>query len=308
MNERGTKMKYLAQPSVIEQINFWEKRHEKEIRGAIAILLIAAWIFSLIAPARPAFAQSISTLPGMKQSAGIVEKIAQKEDFWAIQSNTNLGRIPEALPPHSSNMSAVTAPASSLNERDSARALEGRPLAGIISGARAHHFPAQEAKTVLPAKTGALPLSAKTSKTALTGGDIAKKLEVLAEALINYNIKGLAALKQDEFMDAYLAAIGMDLASWMSDMKHEKYFLDIFKIEGPWVLIFLAMSPTSMHEYMQDIELFSTDGGITEAQRLPVNMTVETRKGNLLVEVQGAYDLWITFQVDEKGNVSVVSE
>ena len=135
---------------------------------------------------------------------------------------------------------------------------------------------------------------------------ILHKLEVLSEALIRQNIKGLAAQKPDKFMSEYFFSIGLELNAWMEGK--EKFFLDLFKIKGPWVFMFSVMSPNSMHEYVQDLDLPCAVGGIVGAQKIKVNMLMEINGNDVFVETQGANKLWITFRINEKNVVSVVKD
>lgn len=133
------------------------------------------------------------------------------------------------------------------------------------------------------------------------------KLRVLAEALINQNVRGLAKLKIDEFTSAYLAAIGMELYSWMEDNGSDVDFINTFKIPGPWILVFTPMSPTSMHEYMDSLDLPSDVGDALDAHRLPTDMILWQRGQELMVGAMGAEGMNLVFKVSEDNQVTITN-
>lgn len=133
------------------------------------------------------------------------------------------------------------------------------------------------------------------------------KLQVLALALINQNIRGLARLKVDEFTSNYLAAIGIELYDWMEDHGNEVDFIEIFKMRGPWILVFTPMSPTSMHEYMESLDLPSGVGDALGAHRLPTDMILWKRGEDLITTTLGAHGTNITFKINESNEVSVMN-
>ncbi|MBI4971027.1 MAG: hypothetical protein HZC17_04210 [Candidatus Omnitrophica bacterium] len=280
--------------------NEWKQAAGKRrIHFLIAGLLAFVFVAVFLIPEKFIQAQSISILPGMKQSSGIVDKVVPQERnpkflTQRVQERTS------ALSPRSkvSNEIATTS-VSILNEAVTIKREEGL-LQKSLTDVRSKFIPSQV--PVAP-RVKEIPKAVETNTIV-----IPQKLEVLSAALINQNIKGLAGLKLDQFMSDYLAAIGVELGAWMEDNGKEQYFLDLFKIKGPWVLVFLAMSPTSMHEYMQDLDLPSSVGDILEAKKLRVNMTIEQHGRDILVETQGAYDMWITFRINENNQVSVEKE
>lgn len=270
--------------NIISGMNKIEKKREKEIKAAIAVLLAFAWIISMLIPPGISFAQSLAPMQVSRISG--VERVYD----LPITTQPNLEtlypeRTPASLSPRSRQESQILkAPQAALKESAAAKRTEG-PLAELLSGVRSGNL-----RVTIPAKP------------------VTYKLAVLADALMDLKIKGYAALNQDKFMDKYVVAVGLELAEWMSDTENQKVFQDIFKKEGPWILVFLAMSPTSMHEYMGDLELPSAAGDITEAHRLPINMTVTQKGKNVIVETQGAFDLWLTFSINEKDEVSIVQD
>lgn len=133
------------------------------------------------------------------------------------------------------------------------------------------------------------------------------KMEILADALLEQNIKNLNAKRPDIFTSELLAAAGYELTAWFEDTKDDKEFRGLFHGKGPWRLVFLAMSPSSMHEYMEEMEPIGE--GIDEhsyAKRLPVDLLVQPKGDTLEVEMRAAGDLSLVFTIDEKNRVAVL--
>ena len=245
-----------------------EAGKERGIRFAIAVFLVLTWAIIFLIPQGFIYAQSISILPGMTSD-----------------SRASVSR--------ELNSERASAPSPSISKAVTEKRAEG-PLQKSLVDVRSQHLRSQ---------VSSAPKEAVSDSVL-----IPRKLDVLSRALINQNIKGLAGLKLDEFTGAYLAAIGVDLFSGIENHKNEKYFAEIFKIKGPWVVMRLAVSPTSMHEFMGDFELSSAVGDILEANKLPSNLSIERQGKNVIVEAIGSENLFITFCVNEKDEVTVVIE
>jgi len=285
-----------------------------KIRGKVSRgtrCMAAFLIFSFTFFQQFLLAQSVAPIPNIGKSAVIGDGQRAEINIRSIVplASDSQERIPTHSSSHSgfASVTTKTDPPIPLKEPETVNRLEEALTEGG-TGVRTsipstHYAVTQKVQSHLQkiVKPATLPKPAPVS--------IPKKLAVLAEALINLDVKGLAALKQDEFMDLYLVAIGVDLSAWMAENEKETFFQNMFKEDkGPWILVFLAMSPTSMHEYMGDLELASMAGDITGAKKLPVNMTVVHRGKDLVVETQGAYDLWLTFRINEKDEVVVSKE
>ncbi len=293
----------------------WEQKKQgggkagKGLRQA-AILVVAFFLISIVSPAAFIFAQNISPAPFFGKSFGVAGQALKQNHAWesdlvTVQPSQFRERTAADLSRHSRTVSkSPSAPASSLNVKSAVNQEESL-VPAVTNPVRSQIVTDQPVQSKI--RTAVNPQALMASSTALNNKiSIPEKLKILAEALQTQNIKGFAALKLDEFLYAYVSAVGVDLDNWIAGIEHEDFFPKIFEIEGPWYLILLPMSPTSMHEYVMDLELPSTAGAILEEHRLPVNLTVEQKKQGIVIELQGSYDLWITFRIDEKNEVSVI--
>ena len=158
---------------------------------------------------------------------------------------------------------------------------------------------AQE-KDILFPSSQPIVVEAKRLKT------VTEKLAVLADSLFEQNIRGLAKKKQDHFMASYLSAAAIELTEWLEDTDGNAEFQKLFKKQGPIYLVFLAMSPASMHEYMSGLDMPGLPTGVTEAKKLPVNMCVKKAGDNLIVEIWGVHDLSLTFKINAQNKVELI--
>ncbi|MBI4971104.1 MAG: hypothetical protein HZC17_04610 [Candidatus Omnitrophica bacterium] len=136
---------------------------------------------------------------------------------------------------------------------------------------------------------------------------VTEKLEILSQALQDRNFKGAGKLKLNDFLDRFLSAAAVELSAWLSETSEDPEFQNLFRGKGPWILIFLAMSPTSFHEFLDDVDFPGASENILGAKRLPINMSVTFNGDNLEVEIHGDYNLAIKFKVNEASKVSLVN-
>ncbi len=131
-----------------------------------------------------------------------------------------------------------------------------------------------------------------------------QKLEILADALADGNIKGLAALHPDEFTSAFLLAASMELDEWIEDTRNDREFRNLFEGKGPWILIFLAMSPASMHECFDNLD-FPGGGDVLESKRIPVDLRVTHEGSELKVELTAAYNIHFNIRITSQNEAEI---
>ena len=134
-----------------------------------------------------------------------------------------------------------------------------------------------------------------------------EKLAVLADALFEQNIRGLAKQKLDDFMTGYLTAAAIELTEWLEDTNGDKDFQKLFHGTAPIYLVFLAMSPTSMSEYMDGLDMPGLPTDVMGDKKLPVNMSIKHVGENLIVEMWGAHDLSLTFKINSHNKVELIN-
>ncbi|GEM_PF-3543825 len=167
-------------------------------------------------------------------------------------------------------------------------------------------IPSRPVSKMIPIKSRTRVAPAPLEVTATRVKKLTERLEIFAQALMDGNIKGLAAKKYDEFTTEYLFAGGMELSMWLEDVRSDFDFQNIFKGNGPWILVFLAMSPTSMHEYLDEIDMPGGDSGALDVKRLPMDMYVRPAGDEIEVELWGAENLSVTFRINRKNEIRVV--
>lgn len=140
------------------------------------------------------------------------------------------------------------------------------------------------------------------------GTFITNKLALFAEALSEGRISGFEALEGDPFMKAYVRAAAIELSSWLAENQKNGEFQNLFRGRGPWTLVFLTISPTSMEEYLENLDLPGEVGDLLEAKRLPVNVTVQKQGQELRIELAGALDLYQSFRMNDRNEIIPVTE
>ena len=132
-----------------------------------------------------------------------------------------------------------------------------------------------------------------------------RKIRIFTQALQKGKVRGLYASKPDEYTCQFLAASAYALGEWLENKSLQERH---FALPGPWYLLFLTVSPTSMHEYLYDLEMPSATGDILDAQLIPVKITMSKEKSAYRFELTGPEDIFFAFEITEKNEVRVVKE